>query len=112
MKKKICAVCIFCVVFISTVSATAFAYSASGSGFMFDDNGFYYTADGISPEYGWLYAPDGRLLQEGFLKEYKYKPERGMASVTFEGGTSYYTSPSNLIYRTYTIAERQAIGRP
>ena len=112
MKKKICAVCIISAIFISVLGLSAFAYSAVGNNYLMDDNGFYYTTDGVSPEYGWLYTPNGTLIQEGFLTEYKYKPARGMASVTFEGGKSYYTSPSNFMYRTYTIAERQAIGRP
>ena len=112
MKKKICMICVMVAILVSVLGISAFAYSAAGDGYEFNDNGFYYSKTGVSPEYGWLYAPNGTLIQEGFLREYKYKPSRGMASVTFEDGKSYYTDPSNFMYRTYTVAERQAIGRP
>ena len=112
MKKKICAVCIALAVVVCLFCTSAFAYEAVGDHYLFNDNGFWYDMDGISPEYGWVYAPNGTLLQEGFLRKYEYNPERGMATVMFEGGNEYHVAPSNTMYRTYSLTERQALGRP
>lgn len=112
MKKSFWAICIATIALICIFGVTASAYTMAGDDHISDKNGFYYSKTGISPEYGWLYAPDGKLIEEGFLTAYDYSPDRGMANVAFESGKSYYTSPSNFMYRTYTVAERQAIGRP
>lgn len=67
---------------------------------MLEDDGFFVDSDKQSPYYGWLYAPDGKLLIEGYLDMYSYYPSKGYASIAFRtasGLKSYYSHPSNLI---------------
>ena len=68
----------------------------------------FYTDEGKSTYYGRLYAPDGKLVREGYVSSYLYLTQRGYASVCFEDASgrkekkAYYTSPVNLLMEDRT----------